>query len=110
MKKYNLIKFTALIIIAAVTMSFTLAEQGGKGPSTSHKTKLVAGDSYDLFINNWDMPIGRNGVMADVLIPPATQAGGKLQNKIVLLLRWIFYVRFDKRYYLGKWSDDFIKN
>jgi hypothetical protein len=84
MKKYNLIKFTALIIIAAVTMSFTLAEQGGKGPSTFHKTKLLSGDSYDLYINNIDMPVGSNGVMADVLIPPATIGGGKLNNKIFL--------------------------
>lgn len=84
MKKYNLIKFTALIIFVTVNMAFTLAEQGGKGPSTPHKTKLLAGDSYDLNINNWNMPVGRNGVLADVLIPPATLAGGMVQNKVVL--------------------------
>jgi hypothetical protein len=84
MKKYKLLKFTALVIFVTVTMAFTLAEQNGKGSSTSHKTNLIAGDSYDLNINNIDMPIGRNGIMADVLIPPSTIAGGKLQNKIFL--------------------------
>src|ERR1035437_7912050 len=84
MKKYNLIKFAALIVFIAVNMAFTLAEQGGKGPSTPHKTKLLAGDSYDLNISNWNMPIGRNGVLADVLIPPAPLAGGMVKNKIGL--------------------------
>ena len=84
MKKYNLIKFTAWIIFAAVTISFTFAEQNGKGPSTLHKTKLLAGDSFDMNINNWNMPMNKSGVMADVLIAPATLAGGMLQNKIVL--------------------------
>ena len=82
MKKYNLIKFTALIIIVAT--AFTFAEQGGKGPSTSHKTNLLSGDSFDMNINNWNMPIGRSGVMADVLIAPATLAGGMVQGNIVL--------------------------
>src|ERR1035437_6453987 len=89
MKKYNVIKFITLIIIATVTMSFTLAEQNGKGTSTVHKTNLVAGDSYDFNINNWNMPISRAGIMADVKIPPATLAGGKIggdaiTGKIVL--------------------------
>jgi hypothetical protein len=84
MKKYSIIKFIVLIIIATVSINFTLAEQNGKGKSTFHKPNLVAGDSYDMFINNIDLPIGRNGILADVLIPPATIGGGKLQNKIFL--------------------------
>jgi len=84
MKKSSLIKFIALIFIVALATTFALAEQGGNGPSTSNKTQLKAGDSYDLFINNVDMPVSRNGVLADVLIPPATIAGGKLNNKIFL--------------------------
>jgi hypothetical protein len=84
MKKYNIIKFIVLIIIATVSMNFTLAEQNGKGKSTSHKPNLIAGDSYDMFINNIDLPLGRNGVIGDVLIPPASIAGGKTQNKIFL--------------------------
>jgi len=31
------------------------------------------------------LPISRNGILADVLIPPAMMGGGKLQNKIFLL-------------------------
>jgi hypothetical protein len=84
MKKYRMIKFTVLIFLAAVTMTFTFAEKGGKGSTTSHKTQLIAGDSYDLYVNNIDLPIERNGILADVLIPPAAIAGGKLQNKIFL--------------------------
>ena len=73
-----------LIILVSFNITFTLAEPDGKGPSTSHKTKLLSGDSFDMNINNWNMPIGSDGVMGDVLIPPATLAGGMLQNKIVL--------------------------
>jgi hypothetical protein len=84
MKKFKIIKFIVLIIIATVSITLTFAEQDGKGKSISHKPNLIAGDSYDMFINNIDLPIGRNGIIADVLIPPATIAGGKLQNKIFL--------------------------
>ena len=82
MKKYNVIKFIALIIIATVIMPITLAEQNGKGISAAHKTNLVAGDSYDFNINNWNMPVNRTGVIADVLVPGATLAGGKLGDLI----------------------------
>ena len=84
MKNFTLTVLFLLVMFASFTVKQTLADQDGKGSSTSHKTKLVAGDSYDMNINNWNMPIGRSGVMADVLIPPATLAGGDLQNKIVL--------------------------
>ena len=82
MKKYNVIKFITIVIISTVIVPFTLAEQNGKGTSTVHKTNLVAGDSYDFNINNWNMPVNRSGVIADVLIPPATLAGGKLGDAI----------------------------
>ncbi len=84
MKKYSFIKFIALIFIVAIAASLTLAEQGGKGPSSSNKSELKAGDSYDLYINNFEMPIGRNGILADVVIPPSTLGGGKTDNKIFL--------------------------
>ena len=75
-----------LIIVAAVTTAFTVADQNGKGTTSARKTQLVAGDSYDMFVNNIDMPMERNGIMADVLIPGAVGgiAGGKLQGKIFL--------------------------
>jgi hypothetical protein len=73
-----------LLLLSFLIVSFTLAEQDGKGSSVPHKNKLVAGDSYDFYVNNIDMPIGSNGVMADVFIPPASIAGGKLQDKIFL--------------------------
>ena len=74
----------SFLLLLIISVSFNYAEQDGKGSSSSHKTKLVAGDSYDMNINNWNMPMNKSGVMADVLIPPATLAGGDLQNKIVL--------------------------
>jgi hypothetical protein len=81
--KYFTFSFLLLLL---VLFNFTLtpAEPDGKGSSPPHKTKLVAGDSYDININNWNMPMNSSGVMADVLIPPATLAGGDLQNKVVL--------------------------
>src|ERR1035437_10012824 len=82
MKKYSLVKFLAIVIAAAVTMAFTVIEKGGKG-STSYKTNLIAGDSYRMFINNIDMPMGRNGIMGDVVINGAL-GGGKLDSKVFL--------------------------
>src|ERR1035437_2330034 len=78
--------FFLLLLLLAIpfTSTLTIAEQDGNGTSTSHKTKLVAGDSYDFHVGPLDMPISSNGIMADVLIPPATIAGGKLGNKIFL--------------------------
>jgi hypothetical protein len=72
------------LLLLIVSISFTYAEQDGKESSSSHKTKLVAGDTYDFYINNIDMPINRSGIMADVLIPPATISGGKYENNIFL--------------------------
>ena len=83
MKKYSFIKFIALIFIVAMAASVAFAEQGGKGTSSSNKTQLKAGDSYDFFINNVDMPLGRDGVLADVAIGSQV-GGGKLNNKIFL--------------------------
>jgi len=77
MKKYKFINFTALIFIVALATSLAFAEQGGKGTSTSNKTQLVAGDSYDLYINNVDLPLNRSGVLAAVTIG-RLQPGGKL--------------------------------
>ena len=77
MKKYSYIKFMALLFIVAISATMALAEQGGKGPSTSNKTELKAGDSYNLFINNISLPIDRDGVLADVAIGNVT-GGGKL--------------------------------
>jgi hypothetical protein len=79
MKKYSIIKFIALIFIVAMSASLALAEQGGKGPSSSNKTQLKAGDSYDLFINNFNLPMDRDGVLADVAIGGHV-GGGKLNG------------------------------
>jgi hypothetical protein len=88
MKNSTLVVLFLLLFSASFTVTLTLAEPNGKGTSTVHKSNLVAGDSYNLNINNWSMPMNRTGVMADVLIPPATLAGGKLSDpltgKIVL--------------------------
>src|ERR1035437_10692606 len=82
MKKYSLVKFLAIVIAAAVTMAFTVIEKGGTR-SSSYKTNLIAGDSYRMFINNIDMPMGRNGIMGDVVINGAL-GGGKLDSKVFL--------------------------
>jgi len=77
-------KYFTFLFLLLILASFTLAEQGGKESPKSNKTQLKAGDSYDFFINNIDLPIGSNGILADVLVPPATIGGGKLNNKIFL--------------------------
>src|ERR1035437_4633479 len=79
MKKYSIIKFIALIFIVAMAASSALAEQGGKGPSSSNKTQLKAGDSYDLFINNFNLPLDRDGVLGDVVLGGHI-GGGKLNG------------------------------
>jgi hypothetical protein len=84
MKYSTLAVLFLLLLSVSFTFTLTFAEKDGKGTSTVLKTNLVAGDSYNLNINNWSMPMNRTGVMADVLIPPAFLAGGNLQNKIVL--------------------------
>lgn len=84
MKIFTFTFLPLLLLSVSFTFAFTLEEQDGNGSSTPHKTKLVAGNSYDLYINNIDMPIGSNGVFADLLIPPATVAGGKLANNVFL--------------------------
>jgi hypothetical protein len=82
MKNSTLTVLFLFLFSASFTVTQTLAEQNGKGTSTVHKSNLVAGDSYNLNINNWSMPMNRTGVMADVLISPATLGGGKLGDPI----------------------------
>ncbi|MDR3668413.1 MAG: T9SS type A sorting domain-containing protein [Ignavibacteriaceae bacterium] len=81
MKYSTLTVLFLLLFSASFTFTPTLAQKGN-GTSTTHKTKLVAGDSYNLNINNWSMPMNRSGVMADVLIPPAILGGGKIGDPI----------------------------
>jgi hypothetical protein len=83
-KNFNSGFFLLLVISLSLNSTLALAEQDGNGASASHKIKLLSGASYDFHIGPIDMPVSSNGIIADVLIPPATIAGGKLGNKIFL--------------------------
>lgn len=80
MKKNILIKSFALLVVVCMAFAFT-APKNGKGGSLNKET-LKAGDSYRLNINNINMPMNRQGVMADVNI--GGRSGAELDNKIFL--------------------------
>ena len=84
MKIYASTFLSPLLLTLSIAFTFTLAEQDGNRSSSSHGSKFTAGNSYDFYVNNIDLPISRNGILADILISPATIGGGKLQNKIFL--------------------------
>lgn len=82
MKIFTFTFLPLLLLSVSFTFVFPFEEQDGNGSSTLHKTKLVTGDSYDLYINNWDMPVGRNGILADVLIPLLQSPAGNFKIKL----------------------------
>jgi len=69
-------------------ISFTINNQAGKSVTFSGPYLYIpidnAFNAQLIDINNFNLPINNMGVLADVLISPATLAGGMLQNKIVL--------------------------
>lgn len=66
MKNKNiLIKLFTIILLVVVSFAFT---SGDGGKKTTYKGNLYAGDSYRFFINNIEMPMNWEGVLADVSI------------------------------------------
>lgn len=79
-------KFLAVFLLIAVSMAFTLLE--GDGGKRTAKDNLIAGDAYRMFINNLDLPINREGVIADVLI--GGRDGGRIDGKVFLFSSGFF--------------------
>jgi hypothetical protein len=71
------IKILTICLAALITISFAFTGDGGR--QTAYKTTFKAGEAYRLFINNIDMPMNREGVMANVAINGPE--GGKLDGK-----------------------------
>ncbi|WP_337865212.1 hypothetical protein [Ignavibacterium sp.] len=70
MKNKNiLIKLFTIILLVVVSFAFT---SGDGGKKTTYKGNLFAGDSYRFFINNIEMPMNWEGVLADVSIDGRT--------------------------------------
>uniref|UniRef100_A0A7V2ZLH0 T9SS type A sorting domain-containing protein n=1 Tax=Ignavibacterium album TaxID=591197 RepID=A0A7V2ZLH0_9BACT len=63
--KNILLKFSAIAFLVIVSFAFT---SGDGGKKTTFKGNLKAGDSYRFFINNIEMPMNWEGVLADVSI------------------------------------------
>jgi len=59
--------FKMLAIVSLVLISFAFTSGDG-GKKTTYKGNLYAGDSYRFFINNIEMPMNWEGVLADVSI------------------------------------------
>ncbi len=73
-------KFLAVLLLIAVSFTFAFIE--GDGGKRTAKEDLIAGDAYRMFINNLDIPINREGVIADVLI--GGRDGGRIDQEIFL--------------------------
>ncbi|GIV46179.1 MAG: hypothetical protein KatS3mg036_0997 [Ignavibacterium sp.] len=63
--KNIIIKLFTIILLVIVSLAFT---SGDGGKKTTYKGNLYAGDSYRFFINNIEMPMNWEGVLADVSI------------------------------------------
>lgn len=63
--KNILIKLFTILLLVIVSFAFT---SGDGGKKTTYKGNLFAGDSYRFFINNIEMPMNWEGVLADVSI------------------------------------------
>lgn len=79
-------KLLVLLLLIAGTMAFTMLE--GDGGKKSAKVNLKAGDAYRMFINNLDIPINREGVIADVAI--GGRDGGRIDGKVFLFSSGFF--------------------
>ena len=68
--------------------SFTIQDQPGNFITANGPAIIVpianTSNTQLIDINKFKLPINNSGVLADVLIPPATLGGGTLDNKIVL--------------------------
>ena len=80
-KRKAILKIFSICLVALLTLSFTITGDGG-GKRVTYKGTLKAGEAYRMFINNIDMPMNREGVMADVAVDGA--AGGFLDGKVFL--------------------------
>jgi hypothetical protein len=68
MKHFRIASAAIIAAIYLVITAFTLQGVKENSKSSSDKTQLKAGDSYDLFINNINLPLSSDGVLADVSI------------------------------------------
>ena len=80
-KRKAILKIFSICLVALLTLSFTITGDGG-GKRVTYKGTLKAGEAYRMFINNIDMPMNREGVMADVVLDGRT--GGMLDGKTFL--------------------------
>jgi hypothetical protein len=74
--------FVLLITVSLTTTGLAERDKTNKNGSKASKSLLKAGDAYRMFINNIDLPLNREGVLADVLI--GGRDGGQLDNKVFL--------------------------
>lgn len=80
MRNKNLIiKLFTIVLLVVVSFAFTTGDGGKK---TTYKGNLYAGDSYRFFINNIEMPMNWEGVLADVSIDG--REGGRVNDKTFL--------------------------
>lgn len=89
MKKYTYGIASGFIVVLILTFfSGAFAEnKSGKGSRLS-KTSLKAGDAYRMQINNVDLPLNREGVIADVQF--GGDAGGHFDGKVFLFSSGFF--------------------
>jgi hypothetical protein len=73
----SLLVFTSLFSLAFADMN--KSSDGGK---SLNKVNLKAGDAYRMFINNIDLPLDKQGIIANVNI--GGRAGGELDGKVFL--------------------------
>ena len=73
-------KILAVLLLMAVSMAFTF--DVGDGTKRTAKVNLLAGDAYRMFINNLNIPMNREGVLADVLLDGSD--GGRLDGNVFL--------------------------
>lgn len=78
MRKFNYVMSKVFLIITIVAISFAFTSGDGN-KKTTYKGNTTYGDSYRMFINNIDMPMNREGVLADVNI--GGSEGGRLDGK-----------------------------
>jgi len=86
-KKINLIvsAFIAILILVLIQGAYAENKSGKKGVN---KTNLKAGDAYRMQINNVDLPLNREGVIADVQF--GGDAGGHFDGKVFLFSSGFF--------------------
>ena len=92
--------FYILTIISAFSfLPASPATPEGNHNSSTNNLQNKTGAFWDFFVNNIDMPMRVNGILADVVIPPATLGGGKLDNSVFL---------FSGGFYLSGYTNGFL--